>query len=150
MRGYPPLHLLLLMLFFGGLLIPLIHLTSPKDKLRVTAQTNHDDVETLHCGVSLKVLPRAETIKIRQGDKVIIDEDLTMLDGIEFEIEVALNKAIADLEIEVQWKDGVEGQRVVGFEISPDEMESKMYTFWCERSILKEQISIVKKKEAAQ
>jgi hypothetical protein len=137
------------MLFFGVLLIPLIHLTSPKNKIMVSSKMDNED-DSLHCGVSLKVLPRADHITIRQGDKLITDEHLATLDGIELEIEVVLTKGVADLEIEVQWKDEVEGQRVVGFEISPDGMESKMYTFWCDSAVLKEQISIVKKKEATQ
>ena len=130
MRGFPPVHLLFLVLMYGLVAVPLVQLTG-RPVLREEAVLQQKDGAELALRLELRFTGKPAAIHLL----VEGEEWLAAADGqgspLELERSLPLNDDGLELQLEVEWPEQAE-PGVVTLTVEPEGLEARSVTFWAE------------------
>ncbi len=139
MRGYPPIHLLLLMLAFGALAVPLVNLTTAR-----TATASAPRVEQApnshESRLRLRFAHQPKTVSLKVSDKDLL-AGVQPRDSL-FEAKAELSIPVDGIEfiLTAEWPEGT-ADTALTLEIEPDGLDGKTETRWSSGGALTEVIS---------
>lgn len=131
MRGFPPLHLLVLAIAFSLVAVPLAQLTFARPQapamVKMQASTGTVGVNT-YILLRFAHLPEKLTVKI--GDQVLLDGTKTSpVSTMEAQAALVIPKEGIELQLDATWPVGTPDTAAT-IELIPDEKESRSQTHW--------------------
>ena len=140
MRGYPPVHLLILMLAFGALAVPLINLTT-SDAATQPAPEKAAQAAGLHKTLlRIRLAHPPQSISLKHGDKELLPQPDLKTPIIETQSELEIPADGIELLLSAAWPASTPDTALT-LEIEPDELDTKTETLWSTGSRMTEVIS---------
>jgi hypothetical protein len=138
MRGYPPIHLLILMLAFGALAVPLVSLTSAR---KAVAASKVEQASSLHAThLRLRVAHTPKVISLKTGERDLLGDIALNGSIIETKAEIAIPSDGIEFILSAEWPEGTPDTALT-LEIEPDGLDTKSETRWSLGNTLTEVIS---------
>lgn len=139
MRGFPPIHLLLLMIAFGLIAVPLSHLTFARPTTVATwisGELPEDTQEPVKTFVRLRFAHLPMTLEVKQGNQVLMSEKTTS-PSLEMEIttKMVVPKEGLELLVNATWPENTPST-AVAVEVEPDGKSLRSQTLWSVDSTL--------------
>jgi hypothetical protein len=138
-RGYPPIHLLILMLAFGAMAVPLVNLTTAR-----TVTFNAPKAEQaagLHkTHLALRFAHAPKTISLKMGEQEFFKDPALKASPVETQADVAIPADGVEFVLTSEWPEGTPDTALT-LEIEPDGLDTKTETRWSIGSTLTEVIS---------
>lgn len=138
MRGYPPAHLLLLMLAFGALAVPLVNLTTAR---RAVAAEKVVQASSLHKTLlRLRFAHPPKSASLELGDKELLQNAVLATSPVEAQADLEIPLDGIEFILAAEWPDGTPDTALT-LEIEPDGLDTKTETRWSLGSSMTEVIS---------
>jgi hypothetical protein len=126
MRGYPPIHLLVLMLAFGALVVPLVNLTTAR-QVKTTVPVAKQTASTIPTLIRLRHAHTPTAVSLKMGDQELLTS--AGASPIETDAGIAIPEEGIELMLSATWPEGTPDTALT-LEIEPDGMETKSETRW--------------------
>lgn len=139
MRGYPPIHLLVLMLAFGAMAVPLVNLTTARTV--AAAAPRAEQVAGMHkTHLALRFAHAPKSISLKMGEREFFKESALNASPIETQAELAIPTDGIEFILSAEWPDGTPDTALT-LEVEPDGLDTKTETRWSIDTTLTEVIS---------
>lgn len=140
MRGYPPVHLLILMLAFGAMAVPLAHLTFAKPGVAAPGARPKADSKLIPSLLRLRFAHKPKSISLTLGGHELLSAP--SFDSLTFEMTTGLDIPADGIEfiLSAEWPDGTQDTALT-LEIQPDGLDTKTETRWSLGASMTEVIS---------
>jgi hypothetical protein len=153
MRGFPPIHLLLLAVAFALLAVPLVRLTGASraasgggaGSVVVAGAAEHPEGEHVHevpVRVRLRYAHRPEALALMTGETDWLKGVDWQESPVEFEAEMEVGHDGSEFVLEAKWPEGVKST-VVTVEMEPEGMEMRTETRWSDEGRVSDVLTFV-------
>lgn len=122
MRGFPPLHLIIITIGFALLAMPLAHLTSARPATSTAAETSSPSTTPTLIRVRFAHVPQSVSLK-HDG------RELLPASSIEFRAELTIPPDGIELFLTATWPAGTPDTAIT-VELEPDGLETQSQTRW--------------------
>ena len=139
MRGYPPIHLLFLMLAFGAMAVPLVNLTTAR-AVSATAPRVEKAAGLHATHLKLRFAHAPKSISLKMGEKEFFKQPALKASPIETQADLAIPTDGIEFILSAEWPDGTPDTALT-LEIEPDGLDTKTETRWSIGTTLTEVIS---------
>lgn len=132
MRGFPPVHLLLLAIVFGVIAVPLMKLTSAGPRRTVTRiETPAPKTESAKVSTWLRIrfAHRPTSLSIKLGDQELMDAGPPNESPFEKEYDLTLPKEGIELLVSGKWPEGTPDTALT-IDLEPTGLETQSQTRW--------------------
>ena len=139
MRGYPPIHLLVLMLAFGAMAVPLVNLTAARN-VTAAAPKVEQTSNTHPCYLRVRFAHAPKTVSLKMGNKEFMKDASLNTSPIETQADLAIPADGIEFILSAEWPEGTHDTALT-LEVEPDGLDTKTETRWSIGTTLTEVIS---------
>ena len=140
MRGYPPVHLLILMFAFGAMAVPLAQLTFAKPKVAAPAARQKADSKLIPSLLRIRFAHKPKSISLKLGDRELLSAPALDVSPIETNADLDIPAEGIEFILTAEWPEGT-ADTVLALEIQPDGLDTKTETRWSLGASMTEVIS---------
>lgn len=139
MRGYPPFHILLVLVFAGIIAWPLLHLTG-KEGARMHASENHEELAApteaaRQIAVTVRVSHPPRSLKLFAGDRDLLAGASMAAGVVSLDVEMPVTKDGLEWRLEGEWPEA-SPDAAVSVTVEPDGLEGLTETRWSGGALL--------------
>lgn len=140
MRGYPPVHVLILLIAFGAMAVPLSHLTVAPNKPPAAASPQPVESQHVASFLRLRFAHQPRSVSLKLAGRELLASPALDVSPIETQVELDIPHDGIEVIVSAEWPERTP-ETALTLEIEPEGMETRTATRWSAGSQLTEVIS---------